>query len=136
MNMKKIFYLLTFLTLLPFETALAENINVVLHLNDTAKIPHLEKNIINLRKGLGEDVNIQVVINGRAVKSMLSGNKLIEEKVQSMRAQNASIGLCHHAMRNNNVNESRLIEGVSILEEGGIVTLVNLQREGYHYIKL
>ena len=134
--MLKIIYLLTFLTLLPFETALADNINVLLHLNDKAKIPHLEKNIINLRKGLGEEVNIQVVINGRAVTAMLSGNKLIEEKVKSMREQNASIGICHYAMSNNNVNEDRLVEGVSILKEGGIVTIVKLQQEGYIYIKL
>jgi intracellular sulfur oxidation DsrE/DsrF family protein len=134
--MKKIIYLLTLLTLLPFQTALAENINVLLHLNDKAKIPHLEKNIINLRKGLGEDVNIRVVINGRAVTAMLSGNTLIEEKVKSMLEQNASIGICHHAMRNNHVNEERLVEGVSILEEGGIVTIVKLQQKGYIYIKL
>ena len=134
--MIKIIYLLTFLTLLPFQTALADNINVLLHLNDKAKIPHLEKNIINLRKGLGEDVNIQVVINGRAVTAMLSGNKLIEEKVKSMREQNAKIGICHYAMSNNNVNEDRLVEGVSILKEGGIVTIVKLQQEGYIYIKL
>ena len=122
--------------LLPFETALADNINVLLHLNDKAKILHLEKNIINLRKGLGKDVNIQVVINGRAVTAMLSGNKLIEEKVKSMREQNASIGICHYTMSNNNVNEDRLVEGVSILKEGGIVTIVKLQQEGYIYIKL
>jgi len=134
--MKKIVYLLTLLTLLPFQTAQAENINVLLHLNDKAKIPHLEKNIINLRKGLGEDVNIQVVINGRAVTAMLSGNKLIEEKVKSMREQNVSIGLCHHAMRNSNVNEDRLVDGVSILEEGGTVTIVKLQKKGYLYIKI
>jgi intracellular sulfur oxidation DsrE/DsrF family protein len=134
--MKKIIYLLTLLALLPFETALADNINVLLHLNDKAKIPHLEKNIINLRKGLGEDVNIQVVINGRAVTAMLSGNTLTEEKVKSMREQNASIGICHYAMSNNNVNEDRLIEGVSILKEGGIVTIVKLQQQGYIYIKL
>ena len=134
--MKKIIYLLTLLVLLPFETALADNINVLLHLNDKAKIPHLEKNIINLRKGLGEDVNIQVVINGRAVTAMLGGNTLTEEKVKSMLEQNASIGICHYAMSNNNVNEDRLIEGVSILKEGGIVTIVKLQQEGYIYIKL
>lgn len=134
--MKKIFSLLIFLTLLPVKAVYAENINVLLHLNDKAKIPHLEKNIINLRKGLGEDANIQVVINGRAVTAMLNGNKLIQDKVKSMREQNANIGICHYAMRNNNVKEERLVEGVSILQEGGVVTIVKLQQKGYIYIKL
>ena len=134
--MKKIFSLLIILTLLPVNAVFAEAINVLLHVNDKAKIPHLEKNIINLRKGLGADANIQVVINGRAVTAMLNGNKLIEEKVQSMLRQNANIGICHYAMRNNNVNEDRLVEGVSILQEGGVVTIVKLQQKGYVYIKL
>jgi intracellular sulfur oxidation DsrE/DsrF family protein len=136
MTMKKIIYLLALLTLLSAETALAENINVVLHLNDKAKIPHLERNIANLRKGLGDDVNIQVVINGRAVTSMLNGNRLIEETVKNMLDNKASIGICHYAMQNNNVDQDRLIDGVTILQEGGIVTLVKLQQKGYHYIKL
>jgi intracellular sulfur oxidation DsrE/DsrF family protein len=39
-------------------------------------------------------------------------------------------------MSNNNVNEDRLVEGVYILEEGGIVTIGKLQQKGYIYIKL
>ena len=53
-----------------------------------------------------------------------------------MLEQNASIGIYHYAMSINNVNEDRLVEGVSILKEGGIVTIVKLQQEGYIYIKL
>jgi len=53
-----------------------------------------------------------------------------------MREKNARIGLYHHAMRNNNVNENRLIEGVFIIAESGIVSIINLQGQGYHYIKL
>jgi len=57
-------------------------------------------------------------------------------KDKSMRENNARIGLYHHAMRNNNVNENRLIEGVFIIAESGIVSIINLQGQGYHYIKL
>ena len=134
--MKKVIYYFALLSLVSFHSAHAENINVLLHLNDKAKIPHLTNNIINLRKGLGEDVNIQVVINGRAVTSMIRGNKLIEEKIKSMHDNNATIGICHYPMRNNNINESRLIDGVTVLKEGGIVRIVDLQKDGYHYIKL
>jgi intracellular sulfur oxidation DsrE/DsrF family protein len=90
---------------------MAENYNVVLHLNDKAKIPHLERNIANLRKGLGDDVSIQVVINGRAVTSMINGNRLIEETVRNMLNNKASIGICHYAMQNNNVDQNRLVDG-------------------------
>ncbi len=134
--MKAFIYLLILLLFSPWQSALAESTKVVMHLNDTSKLPHLEKNIGNIRKGMGEDVDIQVVINGRAVSAMLSGNKLVEDKVKSMLSNNAKIGLCHTAMRNNNVNEHLLIDGVTILPEGGIVTLIKLQKDGYAYIKI
>ena len=134
--MKKYLYLIAILIFTPYQNALAGNTNVVLHLNDTAKLPHLEKNIINIRKGLGKEVNIRVIINGRAVTAMLSGNNLIEDKVKSMLDNGAKIGLCHNAMRNNNVKQNHLIEGVTILPEGGIVTIIKLQKDGYAYIKI
>ena len=116
-------------TLLPVSAVFAETINGLLHVNDKARISHLGKDIINLRKSLGADTNIQVVINGRAVTAMLNGNKLIEEKVQSMRKQNANTGISHYAMRNNNVIEDRLVEGASILQEGGVVTILSCSRK-------
>ena len=134
--MKAFLYLFVLLVFSPWQSALAESTKVIMHLNDTSKLPHLEKNIDNIRKGMGKDVDIQVIINGRAVTAMLSGNKLIEDKVRSMLNNNAKIGLCHTAMRNNNVNEDLLIKGVTILPEGGIVTIIKLQKAGYAYIKL
>lgn len=134
--MKTFLYLFVLLILSPWQSALAESTNVVMHLNDTSKLPHLEKNIGNIRKGMGEDVDIQVVINGRAVSAMLSGNTLIEDKVKSMLSNNAKIGLCHTAMRNNNVHEDLIIKGVTILPEGGMVTIIKLQKAGYAYIKI
>ena len=134
--MKTFLYLFVLLIFSPWQSALAESTNVVMHLNDTSKLPHLEKNIGNIRKGMGEDVDIQVVINGRAVSAMLSGNTLIEDKVKSMLSNNAKIGLCHTAMRNNNVHEDLIIKGVTILPEGGMVTIIKLQKAGYAYIKI
>lgn len=134
--MKTFLYLFVLLIFSPWQSALAESTNVVMHLNDTSKLPHLEKNIGNIRKGMGEDVDIQVVINGRAVSAMLRGNTLIEDKVKSMLSNNAKIGLCHTAMRNNNVHEDLIIKGVTILPEGGMVTIIKLQKAGYAYIKI
>lgn len=134
--MKTFLYLFVLLILSPWQSALAESTNVVMHLNDTSKLPHLEKNIGNIRKSMGEDIDIQVVINGRAVSAMLRGNTLIEDKVKSMLSNNAKIGLCHTAMRNNNVHDDLIIKGVTILPEGGMVTIIKLQKAGYAYIKI
>jgi len=136
MKLIKRFVLMTLVLLLPVSSLLAEEHKVVFHLNDTAKLPNLEKGVYNLRKSLGDDVDIQVVINGRVVTSMLSGNRLVEDKVNSMLANDVEIGLCHNAIKNHKVNTSLLIEGVSILEQGGYVAILELQKKGYVYIKI
>ena len=50
-----------------------------------------------------------------------------------MREKNAGIGLYHHAMRNNNVNENRLIEGISILAEGSIMVMLTSLLALFHH---
>lgn len=134
-HIKQIVVLLLLL-LVPTTPILAEEYKVVFHLNDMAKLPNLEKGVINLKNSLGDGVDIQVVINGRVVTSMLSGNRLVEEKVQSMLGNGASVGLCHNAIKTHNVNTNLLIEGVSVLSMGGYVTILELQKKGYVYIKI
>ena len=136
MKLIKRFVLITLVFLLPVSSLLAEEYKVVFHLNDTAKLPNLEKGVHNLKKSLGDDVDIKVVINGRVVTSMLSGNRLVEDKVNSMLANDAEIGLCHNAIKNHKVNTGLLIEGVSILEQGGYIAILELQKKGYVYIKI
>lgn len=134
--MKKYLYLIAILIFTPCQNALAGNTNVILHLNDKSKLPQLEKNVANLRKSMGDDLGIRVIINGKAITAMLSGNKLIEDKVNSMLTNNAKIGLCHTSMHNNNIDRKHIIKGVSVLPEGALQTIINLQNEGYLYIKI
>lgn len=109
---------------------------MILHINDKSKLPQLEKNVANLRKGMGDDLGIRVIINGKAITAMLSGNRLIEDKINSMLANDAKIGLCHTSMLNNNIDKKHIIKGVSVLPEGALPTIINLQNEGYLYIKI
>ena len=134
--MKKTIYLIALFFCVIYQNAQADGTKVVLHLNDTAKLPQLEKNIDNLRIALGQDADIRVIINGRATTAMLRGNTLIETKVKSMLDNHAKIGLCHTSMRNNNIDTKHIIKGVSVLPEGALETIINLQNEGYTYIKI
>ena len=113
-----------------------EQTKILLHMNDVYKLSHLQRSVQNLRNELGNDVHIRVVINGKAVQLMLKTDKTSVTVVDSMLENNVEIGLCHNAVRNNNVKTDMLIEGVSVLETDGNVTIINLQREGYRYIKI
>lgn len=111
-------------------------LKVVLHINDEYKISYLSNSVTNIRKDLGDDVDIKVVINGKAVTRLLKSNKVSSEIMQEVLKQNVSIELCHNAIANNRVDTSLLIEGLDILETDGNVTVINYQRQGYIYIKM
>ncbi len=113
-----------------------EPIKIVLHINDTFKLTHLNNSVKNLRKELGENAKIKVVINGKAVQSMLKNNKPSTKIINSILQNNVDIGLCHNAVRNHHVNKNMLIKGLKVLPKDGNVSIINLQKQGYIYIKM
>jgi uncharacterized protein len=135
----KIHRLLVFVVLLlavPMLHAASESLKVVLHINDGHKFGHLANSVKNIRKELGDDVVIEVVVSGKAVTRLLKSNKANIEIMQSVLKQNVPVGLCHNAIRNNRVDKSLLIEGLDVLETDGNVAILNYQRQGYIYIKM
>lgn len=136
MNLLRMFLLLILLS--PFSVVVADTtpIKIVLHVNDSFKIGHLRNSVDNIRKEMGANVIIKVVVNGKAVTRFLKSNVESTKVVQSILKQNVSIGLCHNAVSNNRVKKSMLIEGLEVLENDGNVTMIGYQRDGYLYIKL
>ncbi len=109
---------------------------IVLHLNDTFKLSHLNNSVENIRSELGENVDIKIVVNGKAVQLMLINNETSTKIITNILKNNADIGLCHNAIRNNNINKKSLIKGLTVLPKDGNVTIINLQKDGYIYIKM
>ena len=128
-----------FILLLVFQTqamSTEEQAKIVLHINDTFKLIHLEASVKNIRKELGEDVDIKVIVNGKAVQLMLKNNKASTKIIHNILQHHVDIGLCHNAVRNNRVDIKMLIKGLRVLPKDGNVTLFNLQKAGYIYIKM
>ncbi len=113
-----------------------EETKVVLHLNDSFKLNHLKNSVKNIRAELGDDVKIKIIVNGKVVQGLLKNNEPNTKIVNFILKKNVDIGLCHNALRNNSVSGDMLIEGLEILPTDGNVTLINLQKQGYIYIKL
>ena len=44
--------------------------------------------------------------------------------------------VCNNALRNKRVARDFLIDGVEVLEKDGNITLLELQKKGYQYIKI
>ncbi len=136
MKMYRAFLFLVLLLNAAFIQAAGEPLKVILHINDGYKMTHLYNSVQNIRKELGKDIDIKVVVNGKAVTRLLKSNTKNAEIVQSILNKNVSIELCHSAMLNNRVDKNLLIEGLVVLETDGNVAVLNYQRQGYIYIKM
>ena len=128
--------LLCFFTILLFSTVTAakQPAKVVVHINNPLKMTMLVNNVKNLRKVLGQDAKIIVVVNGPAVARF---TKLSQSRAQldKLLEQNTEVAVCSFALKNKKIAKSSLYEGMTYLENGGVAMLVQLQQEGYAYIK-
>ena len=129
------FILYISLLMLPLQAFSADDSKVVLHLSNQHKLHVLVNNISNLRSAYGDRLHIIAVVNGPAVTKFARFSNT-EEQIQKMRELGVEISVCSVAMRNRKVLKEQLLEGVSYLEEGGVVKLIELQKQGYAYIKI
>jgi intracellular sulfur oxidation DsrE/DsrF family protein len=115
-------------------SAAADQDKVVLHVNTPQKMTMLVNNVKNLRSKLGPDADIAVVINGPAVIrfSTLAESR---EQLDELLTEKAEVMICSYAMSNRNLTRVQLLEGTQFLENGGVAKLVELQQDGYVYIK-
>jgi len=120
---------------LPLTAVATEQSKVVLHLSNQHKLHVLVENINNLRAAYGEKVDIMVVVNGSAVTKFASFSNT-EEQIQHILDLHASISVCSIAMRNRQILKEQLLDGVSYLQQGGVAKLIELQEQGYAYIKI
>ncbi|HEY9202216.1 MAG TPA: DsrE family protein [Gammaproteobacteria bacterium] len=116
-------------------SAAASQSKVVLHLNTPQKMTMLVNNVKNLREKLGPKADIVVVINGPAV-SRFSTLAESREQLDELLTEKAEVMICSYAMSNRNLTRVQLLEGTTFLENGGVAKLVELQQDGYAYIKL
>jgi len=136
MKIYRVFFLVVLFFAMPILHAASEAPKVVLHVNDGHKLGHLSKSVKNIRKEMGDDIVIKVVVNGKAVSRLLKSNKANTKIIQSVLKQNVPVGLCHNAILNNHVSKNMLIEGLDVLETDGNVTIINYRMQGYIYIKM
>ena len=83
---------------------------------------------------LDKDAIITIVVNGPAVarfSTTFSSRKQLDEILQ----QNAAVNICSFALKNKKISKEQLFKGVNYLEDGGVFKLVELQQQGFAYLK-
>jgi uncharacterized protein len=115
---------------------------IVYHLDD----PGVEKarfvlgNIKNHVDGVGGWQNIEaleLVVNGPALKSFVASGMDAEmrQSLQELQRQGLAFGACGNTMKAFKVTLEQLPAGARLLPQGGVVRVMELQEQGYAYIR-
>ena len=123
------------LLILPAAGYATDKSKVVLHLSNQYLLHVLVNNVVNLRAAYGDSVDIIVVINGPAVTKFARFSNT-EDQIELMLSLQTKISVCSIAMKNKKMLKEQLLDGVIYLEQGGVARLIELQEQGYAYIKV
>ena len=113
------------------------NYQVIFHLDedDSAKVNLVINNIFNLLEDLGRDnVLIELLVNGPAVKAFQKNSQNIAERVRQLADQGVTFALCNNSLKMFGFRAEDMLEQV-IIVPAGVGELVKKQSEGWAYIR-
>jgi hypothetical protein len=97
-------------------------------------------NIGNHVKGVGGFGNIEaleLVVFGPALKHFVAKDldPEVRQMLQALQAQGLVFGACGNTMKGMNVTLEQLARGAKALPQGGVVRVMELQEQGFSYIR-
>lgn len=110
---------------------------VIFHISEESidDITFALKNIINLLNDLGsENVNVELLVNGPAVKAFTSEEGEISELLRQVLEQDVDLALCNNALKLFDLNPDMMLSEARVVPSG-VGELVRKQNEGWAYIR-
>lgn len=97
-------------------------------------------NIRNHASGVGGWQNIEsveLVVFGPALKSFVQGSMdpAVKQALETLQGQGMTFGACGNTMKNFSITAEQLPAKSSILPQGGVVRIMELQELGYIYLR-
>ena len=97
-------------------------------------------NIANHVKGVGGFKNIEaleLVVFGPALRHFLAKDldPEVKQMLEALQAQGLAFGACGNTMKSLNVSLEQLARGAQALPQGGVVRIMELQEQGFAYIR-
>ncbi|HEY3065892.1 MAG TPA: DsrE family protein [Methylomirabilota bacterium] len=115
---------------------------IVYHLDDAGadKARFVVGNIQNHVDGVGGWQNIEaleLVVNGPALKSFVASSMDpgLRQALQELQGHGLTFGACGNTMKAFSVTLEQLPAGAKPLPQGGVVRVMELQEQGYAYIR-
>ena len=112
---------------------------VVYHLSDPDRARFTLGNIQNHVDGVGGWQNIEaieLVVHGPALTVFAEGRDAgVRQALEKLQAQGLAFGACGNTMKAFNISKEQLPGGARLLPQGGVVRIMELQEQGYSYIR-
>ena len=110
--------------------------NIVIQLNtaDTASWSSIIGNIKNIQKAWPANLNIEVVVHGRAIDFLVKDKTYFAGDIQLLASQGIKFNACQNTMRKHNITTDMLLNVASTVPSG-VVEVVTKQEEGWSYLK-
>lgn len=112
---------------------------VAYHLDEAEKVAFVMSNIQNHIAGTGGPggADIRLVVHGPALKNFhaLVADENFTKVVEKVRKDGVGLDACANTMRVQGVKLDDLLPGFVVAEKGGVVRLVELQQQGYAYLR-
>ena len=117
--------------------ATEERLKVAYHLSDVDKVNFVLGNIKNHYEGTGGNVDIVLVVHGPALAAFKSKgiSAAISGRFAGLVEQGLSPHACGNTMHGMEITLADLLDGFHAVDEGGVVKLAELQRQGYAYLR-
>jgi intracellular sulfur oxidation DsrE/DsrF family protein len=82
------------------------------------------------------NAKLEVVMYGKGLELVMADRTSVQAQVtEALKNPNVSFRVCAGSMKNNKVDKSQLMEGVTVVPDG-IYEIISKQREGWGYIKV
>jgi len=115
---------------------------IVYHLNEPGaeKAKAVLGNMRNHVKGVGGWENIEaleLVVHGAALKSFLRKDMdpLVKRALETLQTEGMGFGACGNTIKGLKITLADLAEGAKELPQGGVVRVMELQEQGYAYVR-
>lgn len=145
MSLKYKFIVLFFLSLFTFNDSYSQinekqidvkvhNIVVQLNTADTASWSSVIGNIKNIQKAWPANLNIEVVVHGKAIDFLVKDKTYFTNDIQLLASQGIKFFACQNTMRKHNITPEMIIKEAGIVPSG-VVEIVLKQEAGWSYLK-
>jgi intracellular sulfur oxidation DsrE/DsrF family protein len=110
--------------------------NIVIQLNsaDTATWTSIVGNIKNIQKVWPNNLNIEVVVHGKALDFLIKDKTYHASDIQLLASQGVQFSACQNTMRKHNVTAEMLIKEAGTVPSG-VAEVILKQEAGWSYLK-